>query len=109
MWPPTTAFWTRATCWSRFPLRSSGRSVGPVYSSLWTTPPELPWPWSSGWTPGSTRCFPGNVLRLYAFLDRPQVVTATLVEEGVALIGAESKNADLEDYFLGLIGGVRHA
>ena len=52
---------------------------------------------------------PGNVLRLYAFLDRPQVVTATLVEEGVALIGAESKNADLEDYFLGLIGGVSHA
>ena len=52
---------------------------------------------------------PGNVLRLYAFLDRPQVVTATLVEEGVALIGAESKNADLEDYFLGLIGGVHHA
>ena len=52
---------------------------------------------------------PGNVLRLYAFLDRPQVVTAALVEEGVALIGAESKNTDLEDYFLGLIGGVRHA
>ena len=52
---------------------------------------------------------PGNVLRLYAFLDRPQVVTATLIEAGVALMGAESKNADLEDYFLGLIGGVRHA
>ena len=27
---------------------------------------------------------------------------------GVALIGAENKNANLEDYFLGLIGGVRH-
>ena len=34
---------------------------------------------------------------------------AALMEAGVALIGAESKNADLEDYFLGLIGGVRHA
>ena len=52
---------------------------------------------------------PGNVLRLYAFLDRPPTVTAALMEEGVALMGAESKNADLEDYFLGLIGGVRHA
>ena len=52
---------------------------------------------------------PGNVLRLYAFLDRPQVVTAALMEAGVALLGAESRNADLEDYFLGLIGGVRHA
>ena len=52
---------------------------------------------------------PGNVLRLYEFQDRPQVVTAALMEAGVALLGAESKNADLEDYFLGLIGGVRHA
>ena len=52
---------------------------------------------------------PGNVLRLYEFQDRPQIVTAALMEAGVALIGAESKNADLEDYFLGLIGGVRHA
>ena len=52
---------------------------------------------------------PGNVLRLYEFLDRPQAVTTALMEAGVALIGAESKNADLEDYFLGLIGGVRHA
>ena len=52
---------------------------------------------------------PGNVLRLYEFQDRPQIITAALMEAGVALIGAESKNADLEDYFLGLIGGVRHA
>ena len=52
---------------------------------------------------------PGNVLRLYEFQDRPQIVTAALMEAGVALLGAESKNADLEDYFLGLIGGVRHA
>ena len=52
---------------------------------------------------------PGNVLRLYAFLDRPQTVTAALMEEGVALIGAESKNANLEDYFLRLIGGGGHA
>lgn len=51
---------------------------------------------------------PGNVLRLYDFLDRPQIVTSILMEAGVALCGVESKNANLEDYFLGLIGGVRH-
>ena len=51
---------------------------------------------------------PGGVIRLYAWLDRPQAVTAALVVAGIALCGVESKNADLEDYFLGLIGGVRH-
>lgn len=51
---------------------------------------------------------PGNIIRLYSHLDRPQTVTAALMEGGVALYGAENKNADLEDYFLGLIGGVRH-
>lgn len=51
---------------------------------------------------------PGNVIRLYALLDRPQVVIASLVEGGAGLYAAESKNADLEDYFLGLIGGIRH-
>mgnify|MGYP000540273165 CR=1 FL=1 len=51
---------------------------------------------------------PGTLLRLYDRLDRPQTVTAALMGAGVALIGAENKNANLEDYFLGLIGGVRH-
>ena len=47
-------------------------------------------------------------LRLYHFLDCPQDVTAALVEAGVALFSAENKNTTLEDYFLSLIGGVRH-
>ena len=52
---------------------------------------------------------PGGVLRLYDFLDRPQTVAAALGETGVALLGLERKDTDLEDYFLGLIGGVHHA
>lgn len=48
---------------------------------------------------------PGNVLRLYDFLDRPQFVNAALVNAGVDLITCESKGANLEDYFLSLIGG----
>lgn len=52
---------------------------------------------------------PGNVIRLYCHLDEPQRVTRTLMENGVGLGGVESKGVNLEDYFLSLIGGVRHA
>lgn len=52
---------------------------------------------------------PGNVLRLYCHLDEPQRVTQTLVNGGVALRSMEQKGANLEDYFLAMIGGVHHA
>ena len=52
---------------------------------------------------------PGGVLRIYDCLDAPQRVTQALVEGGVSLRGIESRGADLEDYFLSMIGGVRHA
>ena len=52
---------------------------------------------------------PGQLLRLYDFLDRPQEVARALVEGGVALRSLESRGANLEDYFLSMIGGVRHA
>lgn len=48
---------------------------------------------------------PGHVIRMYAYLDQPQRVTAALMEAGVALYGAEDKNVNLEDYFMSLIGG----
>lgn len=51
----------------------------------------------------------GNVLRLYAMLDAPQTVTAALAQHGVALMGVEHRTANLEDYFLKLIGGGVHA
>ena len=52
---------------------------------------------------------PGGVLRLYSFLDQPQTVARTLVEGGASLRSIESRGANLEDYFLSMIGGVRHA
>ena len=52
---------------------------------------------------------PGGVLRIYDCLDAPQQVTQALVEGGVSLRGIESRGANLEDYFLSMIGGVRHA
>ena len=51
----------------------------------------------------------GGVLRLYSFLDQPQTVAKVLVEGGVSLRSLESRGANLEDYFLSMIGGVRHA
>ena len=52
---------------------------------------------------------PGGTLRLYSFLDQPHTVARVLVEGGVALRSMESRGANLEDYFLSMIGGVRHA
>lgn len=52
---------------------------------------------------------PGGAIRLYEGLSEPQKVTRLLVEQGIALSGMEHRGANLEDYFLSLIGGVRHA
>ena len=51
---------------------------------------------------------PGNVIELYDCLDRPQAVSGALSAGGVALLGMEQKVADLEAYFLNLIGGGRN-
>ena len=48
---------------------------------------------------------PGNVIELYNCLDRPQEVSGALAAGGVAILGMEQKSADLEAYFLNLIGG----
>ena len=50
---------------------------------------------------------PGSVIELYDCLDRPQEVSGTLASGGVAILGMEQKSADLEAYFLNLIGGGR--
>ena len=51
---------------------------------------------------------PGNQLWVYAFLDAPQTVNRTLLEQGVGLISTQQKDSNLEDYFLNLIGGRHH-
>ncbi|HJB56275.1 MAG TPA: ABC transporter ATP-binding protein [Candidatus Flavonifractor intestinipullorum] len=50
-----------------------------------------------------------TVIRLYSHLEEPAEVTRTLVEAGVGLATIESRGANLEDYFLTLIGGAHHA
>ncbi|MDE6108243.1 MAG: ABC transporter ATP-binding protein [Oscillospiraceae bacterium] len=51
---------------------------------------------------------PGGAIRLYEGLESPQRVTNLLVAQGINLYGMEHRGANLEDYFLNLIGGVRH-
>ena len=51
---------------------------------------------------------PGGIIRLYEGLAAPEKVTRLLVEKDVSLAGMEHRGANLEDYFLNLIGGVRH-
>ena len=52
---------------------------------------------------------PGNVVQLYDCLDDPRRASYALAQNGVALLAMEQKGADLEAYFLDLIGGGRHA
>ena len=51
---------------------------------------------------------PGGVIRLYEGLESPQKVTNLLIGQGISLYGMDHRGANLEDYFLNLIGGVRH-
>lgn len=51
---------------------------------------------------------PGGIIRLYDGLDVPEKVTRLLVKQGISLSGMEHRGANLEDYFLNLMGGVRH-
>lgn len=51
---------------------------------------------------------PGGAIRLYEGLEIPQKITNLLVAQGISLYGVEHRGANLEDYFLNLIGGVRH-
>ena len=52
---------------------------------------------------------PGNVVQLYDCLDDPKRASYALAQNGVALLAMEQKGADLEAYFLNLIGGGRNA
>ena len=51
---------------------------------------------------------PGGAIRLYEGLEAPQRITNLLVSQGISLYGMEHRGANLEDYFLNLIGGVHH-
>ncbi len=51
---------------------------------------------------------PAGTIRLYQGLEHPEKVTALLFGQGITLYGMEHRGANLEDYFLNLIGGAHH-
>lgn len=52
---------------------------------------------------------PQNRVRVYAYLDAPQKVSHTLIESGIELSAINVRRANLEDYFISLVGGEDNA
>lgn len=50
-----------------------------------------------------------NEIRLYEYIDTPEVVTKALVNGEIMVSSINQIGANLEDYFINLIGGVHHA
>ena len=50
-----------------------------------------------------------NEIRLYEYIDAPEVVVKALVENGVMVSSVNQKGANLEDYFIKLVGGNHNA
>lgn len=49
-----------------------------------------------------------NEIRIYEYIDKPEVVSQVLVENGVMLYSLNQIGANLENYFIDLIGGNKH-
>ncbi|AFS79704.1 bacitracin ABC transporter ATP-binding protein [Gottschalkia acidurici 9a] len=50
-----------------------------------------------------------NEIRLYEYIDTPEVVVKALVENGIMVSSVNQKGANLEDYFIKLVGGNHNA
>lgn len=59
---------------------------------------------------GSTRyeVLNGNEIRIFEHIDKPEVVAEALVNSGVKLYSLNQLGANLENYFIDLIGGNKH-
>jgi ABC-2 type transport system ATP-binding protein len=51
----------------------------------------------------------GNEIRVYEYVDRPELVAQELVKNGVMIYSLNQVGANLENYFIDLIGGNKHA
>lgn len=50
----------------------------------------------------------GNEIRLFEYVDKPEVVSETLINNGVKIYSLNQMGTNLEDYFIDLIGGNKH-
>lgn len=51
----------------------------------------------------------GNEIRMYELIDKPEVVSKELINNGVLLYSLNQIGTNLEDYFISLIGGNKNA
>lgn len=51
------------------------------------------------------KVLPGEIIRLYDFIENPGVVSSTFSSEGIIIQQLSIKGDDLEDYFMHLVGG----
>jgi ABC-2 type transport system ATP-binding protein len=60
---------------------------------------------------GSTRyeVLNGNEIRIFEYIDKPEIVAETLINSGIKLYSLNQLGANLENYFIDLIGGNKHA
>lgn len=52
---------------------------------------------------------PGNIIRLFDYVDASDHVNAELIKNGVSVLSLLSAGQDLEGYFMELMGGMRYA
>ena len=53
--------------------------------------------------------FPQNIVKLYSNLEKSAEINETLVKSGVKVSSLVPTGQDLESYFIGLTGGIKHA
>ncbi|ERI93720.1 putative bacitracin ABC transporter, ATP-binding protein BcrA [Clostridiales bacterium oral taxon 876 str. F0540] len=51
----------------------------------------------------------GNEIRIYDYINKPEVVADALINNGIKLYSLNQLGANLENYFIDLIGGSKHA
>ncbi len=51
----------------------------------------------------------GNEIRIYDYINKPEVVADALINNGIKLYSLNQLGANLENYFIDLIGGNKHA
>ncbi|MBL4934381.1 ATP-binding cassette domain-containing protein [Clostridium sp. YIM B02515] len=51
----------------------------------------------------------GNEIRIYDYINKPEVVAEAMINNGIKLYSLNQLGANLENYFIDLIGGNKHA
>ena len=53
----------------------------------------------------SYQVLPDNEIKIFKYLDKPEIISEAFVKDGIKLYSISKANANLENYFIDLIGG----